>query len=272
MSVTTEQPEQQLNATEEVLMSTTVMDDLDGELDNSTFFKVDVEEIFSNKDENTTRRKREIPSYPKLFESERKGTIIVTCHNLGGFTSSRERWWYIAVANCGSNKGLDVHYKFRMTNGPPGDFWHEHFSADETYIPPILFVQGLAYSLLLVAVFLCGMELKSIHLYHCTYRLFTFSVLTQWLGALMEGLVWTKYAVSGLGPHRIFGGLFMGTSEISFLLLMLLMAKGYTITRARLSTCSTVKITVYVNIYIVFFIALYIYQATVSSIYASDWD
>lgn len=55
----------------------------------------------------------------------------MSCRNIGGFTSSRERWWYIAIANCGSQKGLDVRYKFRMTNGPPGDFWHEHFSADE---------------------------------------------------------------------------------------------------------------------------------------------
>lgn len=254
------------NMTEDLLFSTTVTNFItDKDIDNSTNFKIDVEEIFTNKEENTTRRKRDLLSpYPKLFESEKKGTLIVTCHNLGGFTSSRERWWYIAVANCGSNKGLDVHYKFRMTNGPPGDFWHEHFSADEMYIPPILFAESLAYALLLVAVFLCGLELKSLHLYHCTYRLFTFSVLSQWIGVMFEGVAWAKYAVNGLGPHRAFGGFFMGGSEISFLLLMLLMAKGYTITRARLSTCSTVKITVYINVYIVFFIALYIYQATVS--------
>lgn len=47
------------------------------------------------------------------------------------WSSSIFRWWYIAISNCGSNKGLDVWYKFRMTNGAPGDFWNEHFSADE---------------------------------------------------------------------------------------------------------------------------------------------
>lgn len=35
------------------------------------------------------------------------------------------------IANCGANRGIDVRFKFRMTNGPTGDFWHEHFSADE---------------------------------------------------------------------------------------------------------------------------------------------
>lgn len=131
-------------------------------------------------------------------------------------------------------------------------------------IPPILFAEALSYSLLLVAVFLCGLELKSLHLYHCTYRLFTFSALCQWFGVLLEGVTWAKYALTGIGPHRVIGGIFMGGSEISFLLLMLLMAKGYTITRARLSTCSTIKITVFINAYIVLFISLYIYQAEVN--------
>lgn len=62
---------------------------------------------------------------------------------------------------------------------------------------------------------------------------------------------------------KIYFSFIEGAGEISFLLLMLLMAKGYTITRARLSTASTVKITVFINLYIVVYIGLYIYQAEV---------
>ncbi|EAA00571.4 AGAP012225-PA, partial [Anopheles gambiae str. PEST] len=188
--------------------------------------------------------------------------LIVSCSNFGSFTSSRERWWYIAIANCdGAGRGLDVKYRFRMTNGPPGDFWHEHFSADEMYIPPILLAESIAYSFLLLAVFICAVELKARHLYHCTYRLFTLSVLLQWFGILLLSVTWTKYAVSGIGPFPNFGGIFTSASEISFLLLLLLMAKGYTITRARLKTCSTVKITIFINLYVVVYVSLYIYQA-----------
>lgn len=97
------------------------------DLENSTDFRFDVEEMFD--DANSTRTKRQ--AIPRLFDPDRKQTIYISCHNAGGFTSSRPRWWYIALANCGSNKGMDVRYKFRMTNGPLGDFWHEHFSADE---------------------------------------------------------------------------------------------------------------------------------------------
>uniref|UniRef100_A0A182W9B8 Uncharacterized protein n=1 Tax=Anopheles minimus TaxID=112268 RepID=A0A182W9B8_9DIPT len=238
-------------------------------LENSTDYRLLVEQLFPGVDANGepadhrgfsstngTRLRRAAPT--GKYETR----LIVSCSNFGSFTSSRERWWYIAIANCdGAGKGLDVKYRFRMTNGPPGDFWHEHFSADEMYIPPILLAESIAYSMLLLAVFICAVELKARHLYHCTYRLFTLSVLLQWFGIMLLSVTWTKYAVSGIGPFPNFGGIFTSASEISFLLLLLLMAKGYTITRARLKTCSTVKITIFINLYVVVYVSLYIYQA-----------
>lgn len=262
----------------------------DNFLENTTEFRLDVEEMFE--DHNLNRTKRQNFDQPHDRLNDKKQTILVSCHNTGTFTSARQRWWYIALANCGSTKGINARYKFRMTNGPPGDFWHEHFSADEMCknklykfmsndliqnhlkmsliffspldIPPVLLAQILAYTFLLLAVFLCGLELKTRQLYHCTYRLFSLSVILHWSGVLLNSVTWARYAVSGIGPFTIFGNFFTGASEIAFLLLMLLMAKGYTITRARLSTVSTVKITVFINLYIVVYISLYIYQAEVT--------
>jgi hypothetical protein len=130
-------------------------------------------------------------------------------------------------------------------------------------IPPVLLVEILCYTFLLLAIFLCGLELKTRQLYHCTYRLFTLSAVLHWSGVLLNSVTWAKYAMSGTGPFPIFGGFLTGASEIAFLLLLLLMAKGYTITRARLSTSSTVKITVFINLYIVVYISLYVYQSEV---------
>lgn len=110
---------------------------LENELENSTEYKLDVEELFETQTQDKllrededleSRRQRRSESWP--FHRTRE-TYIVRCHNAGTFISSRERWWYIAISNCGSNKGLDVTYRFKMTNGKAGDFWHEHFSADE---------------------------------------------------------------------------------------------------------------------------------------------
>lgn len=88
--------------------------------------------------------------------------------------------------------------------------------------------------------------------------------MLQWFGILIQGVAWGKYGSTGLGPHITAGGLFMGASEITFLLLLLLMAKGYTITRARLSSCSTIKLTIFINTYIVAYIILFVYQAEVN--------
>lgn len=85
--------------------------------------------------------------------------------------------------------------------------------------------------------------------------------MIQYFGIISEAIAWTKYAVSGLGPHTMLGQLLLGASEISFLALLLLMAKGYTITRARLSSCSTVKLTIFINLYIVIYISLFVYQS-----------
>ncbi|KAG5677803.1 hypothetical protein PVAND_007531 [Polypedilum vanderplanki] len=229
-------------------------------LENSTEYRTDVEEMFEeNPNENANRTKRQ--TYSRSYDYDKKQTILVSCHNTGTFTSARQRWWYIALANCGSTKGIDVRFRFKMTNGI--GFWNEHFSADEMYIPPVLLVEILCYTFLLLTIFLCGLELKTRQLYHCTYRLFTLSAVLHWSGVLLNSVTWAKYAMSGTGPFPIFGGFLNGASEIAFLLLMLLMAKGYTITRARLSTASTVKITVFINLYIVVYISLYVYQSEV---------
>lgn len=111
---------------------------LENVLENTTEYKVDVEELFEPQkkseridyDDNSVDE-RQRRSNPTLNFRPNRETYIVRCHNAGSFISSRERWWFIAIANCNSNKGLDVKYRFKMTNGNTGDFWHEHFSADE---------------------------------------------------------------------------------------------------------------------------------------------
>lgn len=111
---------------------------LENELENTTAYKTDVEELFEPKkkserldyEESSGDDRQRRSNVPFQFRKTRE-TYIVRCHNAGTFISSRERWWFIAIANCGNNKGLDVKYRFKMTNGKSGDFWTEHFSADE---------------------------------------------------------------------------------------------------------------------------------------------
>ncbi|CAG4967306.1 unnamed protein product [Colias eurytheme] len=211
--------------------------------------------------ERYRRRRLNSESYQNGFsETER---MIVSCHNSRRFRSARERWWFIAISNCDSPKGLDVRYKFLMTNGPDGDFWHKHFSADEFYVLPILLSYTFAYIIVMIAVVMCSVELRSRHLLHSTYKLFLISIVAQHCGVLMQALANIRYASNGVGaPNaKIFGQFLCGISEMTYLLLLILLAKGYTITRGRLKVGFTVKLTVFMCCYILTYVVLFIYQA-----------
>ncbi|XP_045770130.1 uncharacterized protein LOC123870766 [Maniola jurtina] len=196
-------------------------------------------------------------------KNEKMERFIVSCHNSRRFRSARERWWFIAISNCDSPKGLDIRYKFLMTNGPSGDFWHEHFSADEFYVLPILLAYTFAYVIVMVAVVMCSVELKARHLLHSTYKLFLMSIVAQHCGVMLQSLACIRYAYNGVGSYtaRTTGQFLCGVSETLFLLLLILLAKGYTITRGRLKVGFTVKLTVFMCCYIVTYIILFVYQA-----------
>ncbi|XP_037875212.1 uncharacterized protein LOC105842284 [Bombyx mori] len=194
---------------------------------------------------------------------DRTEKLIVSCHNSRRFRSARERWWFIAISNCDSSKGLDVSYKFLMTNGASGDFWHEHFSADEFYVLPVLLAYAISYALVVIAAVMCSVELKTRHLLHSTYKLFLFSIVVQHCGIMMQCLAYIRYAGNGVGsPSTVTIGQFLcGLAEMSFLLLLVLLAKGYTITRGRLKVGFTVKLTVFMCCYLVTYVVLFVYQA-----------
>ncbi|KAF9417072.1 hypothetical protein HW555_005770, partial [Spodoptera exigua] len=237
--------------------------------------KDDVEILFENGNRSGHKIKRSLDLYeryrrrrlnaePKALASQsEKEHLVVSCHNSRRFRSARERWWFIAISNCESNKGLDIRYKFLMTNGPDGDFWHEHFSADEFYVLPVLLAYTFAYVVVMIAVVMCSVELKSRHLLHSTYKLFLMSVVSQHSGVMLQSLAYIRYAANGFGTDnaKIVGQFLCGLSEMSFLLLLVLMAKGYTITRGRLKVGFTVRLTVFMCCYIVTYIVLFIYQA-----------
>lgn len=132
-------------------------------------------------------------------------------------------------------------------------------------ILPVLMAFSTAYGFLLFAIVMCSVELKSRQLLHSTYKLFVLSVLCQFIGVALQTICYLKYAAVGIMPYRVktIGGVFMGTSETLFLLVLLLLAKGYTTTRGRLPLSASVKLTVFMNLYSITYVAIFIYEAKV---------
>ncbi len=58
--------------------------------------------------------------------------------------------------------------------------------------------------------------------------------------------------------------MFEAGGTLVFLLMLILMGKGYTITRGRLSTSGSIKIAVFMTLFTITYIVLFIYEAVVS--------
>lgn len=52
-------------------------------------------------------------------------------------------------------------------------------------------------------------------------------------------------------------------SEIVYLLLLLLLAKGFTVTRGRLRLASSIKLTIFMCLYVVTYTVLFVYERQV---------
>lgn len=185
------------------------------------------------------------------------------CKGSRAFSSVRERWWFIAVSNCESTKGLELHYKITMTNGY--SFWYKHFSADEFYIlqtnlAALALQTGIIFLSLLAAA-----ELKKRQLFHTTYRLYMMSLVAQVFGLLFLSLHYARYGYDGVGlrTSKLLGRVLQTASVVLMVLMLLLMAKGFNITRGRLRQSSAVRLTVFMCLYLTTYVTLFIYEQQV---------
>ena len=62
------------------------------------------------------------------------------------------------------------------------------------------------------------------------------------------------------------GRLFQAASNVIFILMLILMAKGYSITRGRLPQISTVRITIFFVLFVIVYITLFIWEGLVSKL------
>jgi len=215
------------------------------QVENNQFINLTVDTLYSGCRRHTVRR---------------DNSSYFRCRGSRNFKTARERWWFIAVSNCQSAQGLKLRYKFWLTNGKTWDYLHFHFSADEFYILPILTVYASLNLVLLLVTFRHAVQLKHRQLLHTTFKLFWASVLLQTFGVSLLVLCYISYGMNGYGmpQTKLLGRVLESASEIVFLLLILLLAKGYTVTRARLRTVSSIKLTVFICLYVIAYLSCFI--------------
>ncbi|CAJ0575965.1 unnamed protein product, partial [Mesorhabditis spiculigera] len=229
------------------------------------------------------------PTTRCVFE-EHDALQWTVCRGNRRFVSRRARWWYLAVSNCepGSQRGnssmnfinsnsnsssssnysdiemgygIYADYTLEMTNGDPNDLFFYHFSADEFYILPVNVTFLLLETVLLLMSMAVSCALKSRNLLHQTFKLYQFSIVLECVSLFFLSFAYYLYALNGFGINQLKQmGMFMRGFQTSlFLLLLLLIAKGYTITRGRLSASSICKLVSFIFSYMVVYIAMFFY-------------
>ncbi|KAK7147361.1 hypothetical protein R3I94_010012 [Phoxinus phoxinus] len=185
---------------------------------------------------------------------------MLSCEGGRSFRSVRERWWYIALSKCGGD-GLQLEYEMTLTNGQ--SFWTEHFSADEFGIleTDITFLVIFASVFMLSCYF--AYHLKGRQLLHTTYKMFMTAAGVEVLSLLFFCFYWGLYARDGVGNGslKLLGKLLFSVSFLVFLLMLILLGKGFTVTRARISHSGSVKLSIYMTVYTITYIILFIYEA-----------
>ncbi|XP_072464013.1 transmembrane protein 145 isoform X3 [Notamacropus eugenii] len=188
------------------------------------------------------------------------GIGYLSCSSGRSFRSVRERWWYIALSKCGGD-GLQLEYEMVLTNGK--SFWTRHFSADEFGILETDVTFLLIFTLIFLLSCYFGYLLKGRQLLHTTYKMFMAAAGVEVLSLLFFCIYWGQYASNGIGNEslKIVAKLLFSVSFLIFLLMLILLGKGFTVTRGRISHSGSVKLSIYMTLYTLTHVALLIYEA-----------
>uniref|UniRef100_H2ZAC8 GPR180/TMEM145 transmembrane domain-containing protein n=1 Tax=Ciona savignyi TaxID=51511 RepID=H2ZAC8_CIOSA len=158
-------------------------------------------------------------------------------------------------------KGIDLKYSVKLTNGH--SFWTEHFSADEFGILETNLFFLILFALMLVLSIDFAVILQKRQMLHTTYKMFMVCVALEVFGLLMLCVAIGTYASDGIGNNglKLIGNMSIKLdfiAELLFLLLLLLLG-GFTITRGHLSHMGTIKMSVFVTVFVIDII-LFVYE------------
>ncbi|KAM3873276.1 transmembrane protein 145 [Diretmus argenteus] len=170
--------------------------------------------------------------------------------------------WPAVYKRSEKGEGLQLEYEMKLTNGQ--SFWTEHFSADEFGILETDITFLVIFSMVFLLSCYFAYNLKGRQLLHTTYKMFMTAAGVEVLSLLFHCIYWGLYArdgVDGNGSLKILGKLLFSVSFLVFLLMLILLGKGFTVTRARISHSGSVKLSIYMTVYTITYVILFIYEA-----------
>jgi len=162
------------------------------------------------------------------------GSFPLTQHSKFTLMSrKRPYFWFMAVAKCGAK--FDLKYNATLLN--PGGFWNRQFSFDVQGLPEaylVFFLLLLGY--FFVNTYLCWRVTRGGVRLHTALRMLTVAIILELMSVTCTLLHYLAYAGDGvgLGALKFFGLALSVSSQLTLLVLIMLLAKGWTITSTTL--------------------------------------
>jgi len=188
------------------------------------------------------------------------------------FTTSKTRWVFISVGNCAvkssycngayCSNSLDVGYDLTMKNGD------SFFSADEAWFKEVSIVFFVFYIILSGLTLYTRRLLKAEKKYHHSVRLLAYSIFASLCSTMFATILYCHYDNTGehLSSIQGIGIMFSIVAEVLLLLMTILVGKGWTIVRRKISATGRVKIAIYITVYTVAYFTSWVYYAIFTDI------
>ncbi len=142
----------------------------------------------------------------------------------------------------------------------------KQFSADEFGILETTIIMFVIYFILMILGIIYSRLLIKKHMFHMTFKLFIVSVFAQFCSFLVTLCEYAQFSSSGLSTPGVLviARLLDAIASTIFLFMLILIAKGYTVTRGRLRNVTKIKISILFLIYIIALVITFIYSEVVS--------
>jgi hypothetical protein len=168
--------------------------------------------------------------------------------------SRRPRFWYLVLVNC--NGGYqDIHFRVTFTN-VLSSHWNKQFGVNEQGLNSLYLVYFFVYTIF-VMTHLYGvrkLSRETAAYVHPLIKIFTFAVLFQYLSVFSELIHLGLFVNDGIGVPAMakFSTVMEAFARIFFIFLLILLAKGWTISTDEIRHRWAVLITVFITTVIYF--------------------
>jgi len=203
---------------------------------------------------------RPVKTYVDEEGVERWSVKVIT-----NMQTSRARWMFITVGNCEPlcqksycANSLDLKYHLNLTNGFGPDMY---FSADKQWFLETALAFAVLYCLLVVYTLYTRRLLQKIDKYHHSVKLLVISILLSTLSNLALAGAYSSFSSTGIEIAWVqnTSTILALCAEFFLLLMVILVGKGWTIVRHKISGTGRIRIASYMTLYVVVSISCWLY-------------